>query len=985
MWKQHALSSFGAGAPTTAPQQSQNERVACGVVTAACISIVVLCGLTLVGWATGNVPLVSFPTPSDIGMMMPLTAANLLLCAASLWLLRPGQRRSESERRLAKLLAAVPLLFGLLVLLEYALRIEVGIDLLLFRDTVSTLVAHLPGRASVAGSLCFMATGLALLWLNARSPWLARTSAILTLVVIFMALERCISYAFGETDLYAPRWRMFGEPILDPMAPKTAACFLVLSLGLLYARPERGFVALFFDRDTSGRLARRLLPAAVLVPVAFGLLGLPAVRGGFYGLEYPLSLVVSLMVVVLLLVLSLSARTIRRVDSERNRVARALAAREGFLRAVFDNAGSGIGLLDLNGKPVATNLALQDMLGYSEGELANLSLTSLLHPEDGPANTQLLQMFPQDEEDSRRFEKRFIHKDGHVVWAQLNVSLARDDQGVPAFWIAVVEDVTERKEAEEAQRRLTAILEATPDFVGIADAQARALFLNSGGRQLTGIANEDLTGLKIPDFHPNWAARRVLDEGLPGAIRDGLWTGESALIAGDGEEIPVSQVILAHRGPGGEVDYFSTIMRDITDRKQTEDAQRFLLEASRAFSGSLEADAVLKSITELVVPEWADYCVIDLVADDGNIERVALAHRDPELQSLLEQLRKYPVGSKQGPGVAEVVRSGEPMLIAQLTDAGLEAMTRSREHLELARKLGPRSLMIVPLLAHGNVIGTISLLLTSPTHRYGARDLQMAQELAARAGLAMDNARLYRQARVATGLRDEVLRVVAHDLRNPLYTILLTAGAVQEQLPGTEHARARESLGIIERSIAQADLLIQDLLDVARLQVGKLHLDMRLIDPAALAREAIDLHRALADARNITLHLRMPERLHSVCADRHRLLRVFSNLIGNALKFSPEGSHVSLHVAQDKHELRFSVEDNGPGISEEDQPHLFDPFWQARSGRSGAGLGLPIAKGIVEAHGGRIWAESQLGKGTTLLFSLPLTGPDAAQHHMAAD
>jgi PAS domain S-box-containing protein len=978
------LSRIGTARSRPAAMEDATERVACLVVQAACVCVTLLAGLTLIGWFLANARLIHFPATSSFGTMAPLTATNLLLCAGSLWLLRSGKLQRGPTHRLPVVLAMVPGVFAVLMLVEHALRVDLGIDLLLFPRGTVALIPHLPGRTSVAGSLCFLVISLALLCLDARKRWLRRASEILAFAAGFIALERTITYAFGEAGLYAPGWSLFGEPILNPMSPKTSLCFVALALGILCARPRRGLVGLFLSRGTGGGLARQLLPAAVLVPVAFGLLGLPAVYGDLRGfaLTYPLSLVVSLMILVLLLVISLSARTIQRVDDERNRALEALAGREKLLSDVFDNAGSGIALLNLEGSTVATNQVLRDLLGYDEHELAGRSFTDFLHPDDSVARWKRQLVYLSREGETCRFEQRLVRKDGRMVWTQVHISGARDERNAALFWIAMVDDITERKAAEEAQQRLTAILEATPDVVGIADAHARVQFLNRSGRAFTGIADEDVSGLRIPDLHPNWASKRIMDDGLPGAMRNGLWTGETALLSAEGEEIPVSQVILSHRGPDGEIAYLSTIMRDISDRKQVENVQRFLLEASRALSGSLEIDAVLDKIAELVVPERADYCVIDLVAEDGSIERVAMTHARPEQQPLLEQLRAYPAIDQRA-GVAEVVRTGEPLLVRHVTGDRLAAMTQDRKHLEIAQKLGPRSVMIVPMLARGRVTGAISFVLTTPARHYGRQDLALAQELAGRAGLAIENARLYRQSRMATTIRDEVLGVVAHDLRNPLNTILLTAGLLQERLQGDEHAQERNSLDIIDRSIAQADRLIQDLLDVASMEKGKLPLERQPVDPVALIHEAIELHRALADERGTQLDAHIPANLSRIWADRQRLLQVFANLIGNALKFSPEGSHVQLTVAQEDHRLRFSVQDDGPGIARQDQPYLFDPFWQAREGTGGAGLGLSIARGIVEAHGGRIWAESELGKGTTFYFTVPLMTSE--RQSMAAD
>ena len=257
-----------------------------------------------------------------------------------------------------------------------------------------------------------------------------------------------------------------------------------------------------------------------------------------------------------------------------------------------------------------------------------------------------------------------------------------------------------------------------------------------------------------------------------------------------------------------------------------------------------------------------------------------------------------------------------------------------------------------------------------------ADDLAVAEELAGRAALAVENCRLYVESRQATRTRDEVLRIVAHDLRNPLNTIGLSAGLVREILP---HGMAgeRRQLDIIERSVGRANRLIQDLLDVARMEAGRLTVNQAPVETGLLIREAVELHRNLAAEKSVRLDTDVRPDLPPVSADRERVLQVFANLIGNAIKFTPDGGRVTVRAEGVDGRVRFSVTDTGPGIPEQQLRRLFDPFWQARAGVEGAGLGLPIARGIVEAHGGRMDVMSEVGVGSTFSFTLPVAGTEA--------
>jgi len=254
--------------------------------------------------------------------------------------------------------------------------------------------------------------------------------------------------------------------------------------------------------------------------------------------------------------------------------------------------------------------------------------------------------------------------------------------------------------------------------------------------------------------------------------------------------------------------------------------------------------------------------------------------------------------------------------------------------------------------------------------RYAAADLAVAQDMARRAALAIDNARLYREAQEAVRARDSVLGVVSHDLRNPLTAVLLNADAILQDPTLSLPEWAADGLGMIVRSAEAMEHLIRDLLDVARIESGQLRVSPRPHDPGRLVLDATELFTPLAEERGVHLVGIPPERAPLVRADRDRALQVFSNLVGNALKFTPPDGVVTVGAAADGGAVRFWVRDTGPGIPESEFPFLFDRFWQGSGRREGAGLGLPIARGIVEAHGGRVWVESEIGVGTTFHFTL---------------
>jgi signal transduction histidine kinase len=259
----------------------------------------------------------------------------------------------------------------------------------------------------------------------------------------------------------------------------------------------------------------------------------------------------------------------------------------------------------------------------------------------------------------------------------------------------------------------------------------------------------------------------------------------------------------------------------------------------------------------------------------------------------------------------------------------------------------------LPLLARSRLLGALVLASSHPSRRYRPQDFRLAQELAHRAALAIENARLYQAAQRAIQAREEVLSIVAHDLRNPIHASQFAATVLRQQLPEEGAEKARKSVETIVRSSKRAIHLIQDLLDGARIEAGHLSIEQDRVPAARILIDAVESQELLATSSSVELRLDLPRELPDVWADRERLLQVFENLIGNAFKFTAAGGSITVGAAAQGKEGLFWVSDTGAGIPAENLPHLFERFYQVRrADRRGAGLGLPTAKGIVEAHGG---------------------------------
>jgi signal transduction histidine kinase len=396
----------------------------------------------------------------------------------------------------------------------------------------------------------------------------------------------------------------------------------------------------------------------------------------------------------------------------------------------------------------------------------------------------------------------------------------------------------------------------------------------------------------------------------------------------------------------------------------------FMAEATSILTSSFDYQTTLARFARMAVPFLGDYCIVDIL-DGGLIRRIATAHADPAMQDVVRGLEAFPPKWGSNP-IVRALRSGLSVMAGpeELTP---EAISGEPEHQALLQELDPRHGIFTPIRSSARVIGVMSFCSCDPERDYGPEELSFAEDIATRAGMAIGNAQLFQEAQEAKRTRDEVLAVVAHDLRNPLGSIVGGAQMLEELVAD---GPAQQFIRIIRRSGDRMNRLIEDLLDASRVERGTLALHTSPVRLRALVGEATSMMRPLAKGRGIELAATTGDPEAHVLADAARILQVLSNLIGNALKFTPNGGRVELRATVDRGAALVEVEDTGPGIPAEEVPHLFDRFWQASAAdRRGVGLGLSIARGIVEAHSGRIWVDSEPGRGSVFCFVLPLTDP----------
>jgi signal transduction histidine kinase len=393
-----------------------------------------------------------------------------------------------------------------------------------------------------------------------------------------------------------------------------------------------------------------------------------------------------------------------------------------------------------------------------------------------------------------------------------------------------------------------------------------------------------------------------------------------------------------------------------------------------------DLDATLRAVANVAVPLFADFCIVDFTpADDhDHARRVGSRHDDATIDAALREVerRGIPDDDVVTPQ-SEALRTGRPVLIEHISQEWLDEVSAERGQADMAAIFRTQSVLAIGLVAREQVIGAISFASKRPGRHYSEADLPIARELAARMALAIDNAQLYNAAQRASRLRDEVLGVVSHDLRNPMSAIAMCAKVLAETPPASEEER-RSLIEAIREATEWTNRLIQDLLDVSSIEAGRLSVHPEPTAVAPLIASALGMFEEAARGAEIVLVGEAPAGLPAVRCDPDRVVQVLGNLVGNALKFTSRGGRVAIDATANGGDVLFSVADSGRGIPAEHLPHVFDRYWQQRgtARARGVGLGLTIARGIVEAHGGRIWAESTVGQGSTFRFTLPASPGD---------
>jgi PAS domain S-box-containing protein len=580
------------------------------------------------------------------------------------------------------------------------------------------------------------------------------------------------------------------------------------------------------------------------------------------------------------------------------------------------------------------------------------------------------------------FEEVIIKPDGLHYYLSFKFPITQPDGTQLLGGMSI--DITDRKRAEA---RFQQLADAMPQIVWTARADGQIDYLNRRWTEFTGLPADVGNAGWSELLHPDDAAeanRRWAD-----SVRQGT-PFEMGIRLLDRRQSAYRWHLIRTVGvkddAGNVVRWFGT-STEIHSQKRAEESSRYLAEVSAVLSRVVDSESTLQTVANLAVPHFADWSAVDVADSNGNLRRLAVAHKDQTKIDLVQRLmREYPEDPKSPTGAYAVQRTGEPAFVPDITDDMLVAGARNEQHLDLIRSLGLKSYICVPLKVSGQPMGVLTFATAESGRRYDESDLALALDLAQRAAVAIENTQLYEALREADRRKDEFLATLAHELRNPLAPI--RNGLQVLKLAESDAATREEVRTMMERQLGQMVRLIDDLLDLSRISRGKIELRKERVKLAKVVQTAVETSRPAIEAGGHALSVHLPPEPLVVDADVTRLAQVISNLLNNAAKYTERGGQIALTVTGSSSEVSVSVRDNGIGIPASMLPHVFDMFTQVdrnlERSQSGLGIGLSIVKRLVEMHGGSVEARSAgPGHGSEFVVRLPLATaePIAADTH----
>jgi PAS domain S-box-containing protein len=697
------------------------------------------------------------------------------------------------------------------------------------------------------------------------------------------------------------------------------------------------------------------------------------------------------------------ARAVHEV--ERRRVAEeALNRSEEQYRLLAETIPQMVWMARRDGFVEYFNARWREYTGLPVAETLGWKWEEVVHPDDRPAAIAAWTAALAAGEPCE-VEFRLRRHDGEYRWHIARALPVRDEDGAVVRWVGTSTDLHDQKTTQAELRR------ANERFRLAAEAITAVIYdwdpLSNRVERTRGLA--DLVGFTPEEAEPTnawWRQRvhpddrgRFAERWQEVLVQGDRYAFEYRVRHKDGRDLHVIDRGALVRDDSGRLVRVVGSVQDITGRVRMETALRanetrfrFLADGGAALAVSLDYEATLRTVARLAVPELADFAVVHLsTGDDARL--VAAAHADPAEEARLQEIgRVYHPAANPRSLIMQVLRTGASVLVPDVTDDYLRALAPDGSPLVPLRGMAIRSWMVVPLRARDRTLGTVSLMTSTSARRFESGDLALAEELAGRAALALDNARLYREAREADRRKDEFLAMLGHELRNPLAPIV-TALHLLDRSRGLD-AAATSARDTIARQVNHLKRLVDDLLDVARITRGKVKLYRQPVELTAVLTTAVETARPLIDARRHRLTVTPAVGATWLNADAARLTQVFGNLLTNAAKYMEDGGEIDVEVCASQFAVHSEdgdgsetahprtancevrVRDRGVGIPAEMLPRVFDLFTQVGSAldraQGGLGIGLSLVKSLVELHGGEVEAHSGgPGRGSEFVVRLP--------------
>lgn len=954
---------------------------------------VILIGMSVVVGSLLHIKILTSIVPNMPSMKFN-TAVGLILLGISL---------IACERKFFRLsfsLAIAVLILGSATLVEYTLGIQLYIDEFVVLDVFSTDSSLPPGRMSPITALSFVTFSVGQIGsIKIPSKHLLWQGAVL--VTLFLSVVSFLGRLYNASELA----KLY--PYTN-VALNTITCFLLLCLSFLFSKKNMGFALIFLSSRAGGKMLRRLLPASLVMIFSLGLLSMLGSYVGIFDQSFERVFIVTFSLSTLAWLMTVNARRLNTLDDavhrqmelleESNRLLEekvrirtkeleAQNAKIGGMAERMQNlielAPVGIFEADLSGRYSDVNRAGCETLGYTRDEIVGKTIEELIPPDEVSrlAESRVALSVPGAVHTG---EWQLRRKDGTYVDVEVSAKIITGGR-----WLGFALDITERKKAErelkEAEQNYKVLFDGAYDAILVADSDGKIIAINDRLVSKFEYESGELCGKPVEVLLPErYRERHARYRALFASDPRPREMGARTTLYGrkkSGIEFPV-EISLGAAWNRGTL-RITAIIRDVTEKVKIELQKTFLAETSKILNEVIDYDGRIERIAEIIVPSISDICVVSILENDA-LHAKAVSCRDPALKPVLKEVSSYTPRANIPYSTGAMFESGDALRIEKVDAEFLKASNMPEEHRQRFSRLNVTSYLALPLVARGKKVGALTLAMTDSSRVFLKDDLPFYQTVATRCAMAIDNSRLYSEAQRAASARENVLFVVSHDLKNPLSSISLSAETLLEG--DLEANKVHAIASKLKVSAEQMQRLVKDLLDLGKLNAGTLTLQKINAPINALIDEGIEPYASKIAEKKLAIFREVAPGVDEIVCDRGRIVQVFWNLIGNAVKFSPPAGKIFVKVTKVQDSLQFSIRDEGPGISAAEIGSVFDRFWQAAKTASlGTGLGLSIVKGIVEAHHGKVWVESEYGKGSDFQFTLPVEAPAVEHERGIAD